>query len=75
MTPHNPLVHTAALRHRPMGWFAPSTAVLTAVPADLVNTAAADGQIQPRRRLLAGLATPYASALGTHPTTPNRKTP
>lgn len=75
MTRHDPLVHTAALRHRPMGWFAPSTAVITVVPADLVNTAAADAQIQPGRRPLGGHAMASASAPGTHPTTPNRKTP
>jgi hypothetical protein len=75
MTRHDPLVHTAALRHRPTGRFAPSAAATSVTHAELVNTAAADARVQPGGRLLAGLATPYASALGTHPTTPNRKTP
>ena len=75
MTRHDPLVHTAALRHRPTGRFAPSAAATSVTHAELVNTAAADARVQPGGRLPAGLATPYASALGTHPTTPNRKTP
>jgi hypothetical protein len=75
MTRHDLLVHTAALRHRPMGWFAPSTAVIPVMPGDLVNIAAADAQIQPGQRPLGGHAMPYVSTLGTRTTTPNRKTP
>ena len=75
MTRHDPLVHTAALRHRPTGRFAPSAAATSVTHAELVNTAAADARIQPGRGPLGGQAMAYASAPGPHPTTPNRKTP
>ena len=75
MTRHDLLVYTAAPRHRPIGWFAPTAAATGVTHADLVNTAAADARIQPGRRPLAGHAMSYASVLGTHPTKPNLKTP
>jgi len=75
MTRHDQLVRTAAPRHRLMGWFAPSAAATGVMHADLVNTAAADARMQPGRRLLGGLATPYASALGTRPTAPKQQNP
>lgn len=75
MTRHDLLVQTTAPRHRPMGWFAPSAAATGVRHVDLVNTVTSDARTQPRQHLLGGLATPYASALGTHPNEPKQKTP
>lgn len=75
MTRHDQLVQTAAARHRPMGWFAPSVAATAVMHADSVITVTANARTQPGRRLIGGLATPYASALRTHPTAPKQQNP
>ena len=72
MTRHDLLVHTAAPRHRPMGWCAPSAAATGARHADPTKSAYNRAFNRPDRRPLGAPGKLGASAIGIRPTAPKQ---